>query len=153
MKTKIEKLHNWLRGHVISPSTPKEIVLSNFEFDKDEFSGSFNLTLDNVRFTQIFDFSVDMSGRYQIHPPMHFSPLGVPASYASIELTDETSNSIEKLINQFFPKVKPFGIDKTTDEFIDRNTSMRQRIINYDELNLALNELLNKNFELRASIK
>lgn len=153
MSGRIEKLHNWLRGHVISPSTPKEITLTNFKFDENEFSGSFNLTLDNVRFTQIFEFSIDMSGKYQIHPPMHISPLGVPASYASIELTDETSMSIEKLINQFFPKMKPFGIDKTTGVFIDRNTEMRQRIINSDELDLVLNKLLNKNFELRASIK
>ena len=148
-----EDLKNWLRGHVISPSTPKEIVLSNFEFDEDEFSGSFNLTLDNVRFTQIFKFSVDMSGKYQIHPPMHISPLGVPASYASVELTDETSNAIEKLINQFFPKIKPFGLDKSTGKFIDRNTGTIQRVINYDELDLAIDAVSDKNFQLKITFK
>ncbi len=153
MSHKSEQLQHWLKNNVISPATPKHIVLSNITFDKNELNGKFILTLDNERLTQFFRFSVDISGIYQIHPPMHISPLGVPGSYASIELTEETVSRIEKLINDFFPKIKPLGIDETSGELIDTKTDIKKRIISSNELNLVLNTLSDMNFQLRTSIK
>ena len=152
MNEKIEKLRNWLRGHVVSPSTPKVVVLSNIDFDWKELSGSFNLTLDNLRLISGFRFSVDISGKYQISPPMYVSPMGVPASYPSIELTEETTNEITKLINDFFPKVKPLGIDKETGVFIDRNVPMSDRVVDREELNWVVDELSTEGFKMRGTL-
>lgn len=152
MRERIEKLHNWLRGNVMSPSTPKYIALTDIEFNENEFNGSFNLTLDNDRFTPRFNLFVDMNGKYQISPPMHISPMGVPASYPSIELTDKTENAILKAINDFFPKIKPFGLDKSTGELIDVQTHIRQRVINEDELIWLLGKLSMDNFHLKVSV-
>ena len=152
MNEKIEKLRNWLRGHVVSPSTPKVVVLSNIDFDWKELSGSFNLTLDNLRLISGFRFSVDISGKYQISPPLYVSPMGVPASYPSIELTEETTNEITKLINDFFPKVKPLGIDKETGVFIDRNVPMSDRVVDREELNWVVDELSTEGFKMRGTL-
>ena len=152
MNEKIEKLRNWLRGHVVSPSTPKVVVLSNIDFDWKELSGSFNVTLDNLRLISGFKFSVDISGKYQISPPLYVSPMGVPASYPSIELTEETTNEITKLINDFFPKVKPLGIDKETGVFIDRNVPMSDRVVDREELNWVVDELSTEGFKMRGTL-
>ena len=152
MNEKIEKLRNWLRVHVVSPSTPKVVVLSNIDFDWKGLSGSFNVTLDNLRLISGFRFSVDISGKYQISPPMYVSPMGVPASYPSIELTEETTNEITKLINDFFPKVKPLGIDKETGVFIDRNVPMSDRVVDREELNWVVDELSTEGFKMRGTL-
>ncbi|MDH6421605.1 hypothetical protein M2131_001546 [Polynucleobacter sphagniphilus] len=149
MTDKLEKLHNFLRGNVISPSTPKLITLSDFKFDPKDMSGSFSLTLENVKFLSRFKFSVEIDGRYQISPPLYVSPIGVPSSYPSIELTDETSKLIEKLINDFFPKVKPLGIDEMTEKFISRDTPMVDRLIDKDYLDWFIDEIERDGFQLK----
>ncbi|QWC95851.1 hypothetical protein G6733_03560 [Polynucleobacter paneuropaeus] len=153
MNEKIKKLRNWLRGYVVSPSTPKVVILSNFEFDLKEFKGSFRLTLDNLRFISGFSFSVDISGRYEIAPPLYVSPMGVPASYPSIELTDETNEAIAYLINEFFPKIKPLGLEKNTEKFIDRNTAMWDRVVDAQHVSWVINQITSKDFELNCSLE
>ena len=153
MNEKITKLRNWLRGHVVSPSTPNVITLSDFEFDPQEFKGGFKLTLDNLRFISGFRFSVDISGAYEIAPPLYISPMGVPASYPSIELTEITTNEITRLINNFFPRLKPLGIDKETKVFIDRNTPMLSRVKDIQELSWVIGEIQNEGFQLKSNFK
>jgi hypothetical protein len=149
MNEKIEKIHNFLRENAVSPATPKIITLSDFEFNFKEFKGSFTLKLDSDVMKERFDFGVEIDGSYGISPPFHISPLGVPASYPAIELTEETSERIEKLINDFFPKVKPFGIDKISGEMIDRNTPIKNRAVDVEEVFEVINKLATKGFSLR----
>jgi 5'-deoxynucleotidase YfbR-like HD superfamily hydrolase len=92
---------------------------------------------------------VEIDGRYQISPPLYVSPIGVPSSYTSIELTDETNELIEKLINDFFPKVKPLGIDKMTEKFISRDTPMVDRLIDKDCLDWFVDEIERDGFQLK----
>ena len=153
MNEKVEKVRNWLREHVVSPSTPQSITLSDFEFNSKDISGACSLTLDNVKFISRFDFHVQMNGQYEIYPPLFVSPMGVPASYPSIELTDETKIMIEELLNNFFPKVKPLGIDQESGEFITRNTLMVNRLIDLDSLESIKEEVMEKGFQLRYEVK
>ena len=150
MTERLEKLHNFLRGNVISPSTPKVIILSDFEFDFKDFKGSFKLTLDSDVMKERFRFGVEIDGRYEFSPPFHISPLGVPASFPKIELTDETNERIEKLINNFFPKLKPLGIDKESGLMIDRNNPMIDRVIDVQDVTWVINEISTKGFNLRS---
>ena len=152
MNSKLDELHNFLRGNVVSPSTPKVIVLSDFEFDTEDFKGSFKLTLDSDVMKERFRFGIEIDGRYEISPPLYVSPMGVPASYPSIELTEETTNEITKLINDFFPKVKPLGIDKETGVFIDRNVPMSDRVVDREELNWVVDELSTEGFKMRGTL-
>jgi len=94
-----------------------------------------------------------MNGQYEIYPPLFVSPMGVPASYPSIELTDETKIMIEELLNNFFPKVKPLGIDRETGEFITRNTPMVKRLIDIDSLESIKEEVMEEGFQLKFEVK
>lgn len=152
MNLKIGKLRNWLRGHVLSPSTPKTVTLLNIELDPREFKGSFNLILDSFQPIHKFSFYVDQAGRYEISSPLYISPMGVPSSYPSIELTDETTESITKIINDFLPKMKPFGLDKKSGVFLDRNAPSGDRIIDINEVNAVLHKLSDNQFKLTGAL-
>jgi len=152
MTDRKEQLHNFLRGNVVSPSTPKVIVLSDFEFNFKDFKGSFKLKLDSDVMKERFRFGVQIDGRYEISPPFHISPLGVPTSFPKVELTDETNKKIEKLINDFFPKIKPLGIDKESGSMIDRNNPMIERVIDVQDVTWVINEILTKGFNLKSEI-
>jgi hypothetical protein len=149
MSKKLEQLHDFLRGNVVSPVTPKEIVLFDFEFDTKEFKGSFQLKLDSDAMKERFTFSNQIDGKYEISPPFHISPLGVPASYPKIELTEETTTQIKKLIDDTFPILKPLGLDKVTGKMIDRNTPKRERIIDISDVIWKTNQWITDGFELK----
>ena len=145
MTDKLENLHSFLRGNVLSPSTPQVITLSNFEFNFKDFKGSFKLKLDSDVMKERFHFGVQIDGRYEISPPFHISPLGVPGSFPKIELTDETNERIEKLINDFFPRLKPLGIDMESGLMIDR-------VIDIQDLTWVINEISTEGFKLSSVI-
>ncbi|QWE06396.1 hypothetical protein [Polynucleobacter sp. JS-JIR-5-A7] len=148
MNDKLDNLHNFLRGNVVSPSTSKVITLFDFEFDWEEFKGSFSLKLDSDVMKERFDFRVEIDGKYEISPPFHISPMGVPGSYPKIELTEETTYRINKLINDFFPNLKPLGLDKSTGLMIDRNTSMNDRVVDVGEVISKMKEVWVGGFQL-----
>lgn len=152
MTDKLENLHSFLRGNVLSPSTPQVITLSNFEFNFKDFKGSFKLKLDSDVMKERFHFGVQIDGRYEISPPFHISPLGVPGSFPKIELTDETNERIEKLINDFFPRLKPLGIDMESGLMIDRNNPMIDRVIDIQDLTWVINEISTEGFKLSSVI-
>ncbi|QWD15653.1 hypothetical protein G6702_06770 [Polynucleobacter paneuropaeus] len=134
----------------MSPSTPKVITLVDFEFDWEEFKGSFSLKLDSDVMKERFDFRVEIDGKYEISPPFHISPMGVPGSYPKIELTEETTYRINKLINDFFPNLKPLGLDKSTGLMIDRNTSMNDRVVDVEEVISKMKEVWVGGFQLSS---
>ena len=153
MSERLEELHNWLRGNVVSPSTPKVIVLTNFEVNWKTFDGEFTLKLDSDEMKDKFKFSIEIDGKYQISPPFYVSPMGIPGSYPKIDLTEETNERIEKLINDFFPKLKPLGIDKESGLIIDRNNPMIDRVIDVQDVTWVINEISTKGFNLKSENK
>jgi hypothetical protein len=153
MNARLEKLQKWLKDNVMSPSTPKVIILSDFEFNIKDFKGSFKLILDSDAVKERFCFGVEIDGRYEISPPFQISPLGVPSSFPKIELTDETNERIERLINDFFPRIKPLGIDKKSGLMIDRNSPMIDRIIDVQDVTLVINKIKSNGFKLKSELK
>jgi hypothetical protein len=149
---KLEKLDNFLRGNVISPSTPKSIFLSDFEFNFKDFRGSFKLKLDSDEMKERFQFGVEIDGKYEIYPPIYISPMGVPGSYPKIELTEETTDRINKLINQNFPRVKPLGLDQSSSVMIDRDTPMKDRVFDVEDVMWKMNLILDRKFELKDTL-
>ena len=150
MNDKLENLHNFLRGNVVSPSTPKVITLFDFEFNWEEFKGSFSLKLDSDVMKDRFGFGVEIDGKYEISTPLHVSPLGVPGSYPKIELTEETTYRINKLINDFFPQLKPLGLDKSSGVMIDRNTSIEGRVVDVEDVIWKMKAISEEGFQLNS---
>ena len=127
--------------------------MSDFKFDFKDFQGSFKLKLDSDVMKERFSFGIEIDGRYKIYPPLFISPLGVPASYSSIELTEETEIEIKKLLNNYFPKVKPFGIDRETGQLITGSTSMEDRLFDPDGVEIVKEEILKEKFQLSYEIQ
>jgi hypothetical protein len=67
MTDKLENLHNFLRGNVVSPSTPKVITLFDFEFNWEKFQGSFSLKLDSDVMKDRFGFQVEIDEKNNIN--------------------------------------------------------------------------------------
>ena len=153
MSERLEKLHNFLRGNVVSPSTPRVITLSDFEFDIKDFKGSFRLTLDSDVMKERFRFGIEIDGKYEISPPFHISPMGVPASFPKIQLTEETTAEITRLINEFFPKIRPLGVNQESGLLITRDTPMIDRVVDAQSMDLAINEITFKEFKMKSELK
>ena len=60
--------------------------------------------------------------------------LGAPPSYAAIELTETAYQAIEAKLNQFLPKMLPYGINHLTGEMIDGSTPIMKRVVEMDSL-------------------
>ena len=124
----LSKIEGWLAEHVQRFSEPKEVELSRFGIDWDTFRGSFRLSLDGVVVFERIRFSPNASGKMSYGLPMFISPLGVPASYAAIDITPLTGRAITQGLNQAIPKLKGCGKDPNGGADITINTSPTLRL-------------------------
>jgi len=127
-----DAVFQWLAENVESHKKPGQIDLQITDFDWKSFSGNCKLFFDGIELSDIFDISLDISGKYGLKPPIFCSPLGAPASYAAIKLTETTYQAINAELNQFLPKMLPYGINHLTGEMIDGSTPIMKRVIETD---------------------
>ena len=127
-----EAVFQWLAENVESYKTPGQIDLQITDFDWKSFSGNCKLFFDGIELSDIFGIGLDISGKFGLKPPIFNSPLGAPASYAAIKLTETTYQAINAELNQFLPKMLPYGIDHLTGEMIDGSTPIMKRVIETD---------------------
>ena len=102
-------VNTWLDQHVQRYKTPTSITLSKFEVDWESFEGHFHLELDSLAILQPFTFSPDISGKPKFYIPLFHSPLGTPASYSGIELTELIRISIDIYLSKTIPRIGPNG--------------------------------------------
>lgn len=127
------QLRAWLRENVVVPKTPAEISVSDIEFDWNRMTGAFALALDGEKLEERFYLGIEITGRVRHYAPMFHSPLGVPASYAAVELDELTDAAIQRALDSIFPKVRAYGWHKDIDVIIDATTPFKDRIIDQDE--------------------
>lgn len=124
----VKQVSRWLDENVMSYPTPRAVTLSDFEVDWGEMCGWFCLTMDGRRVPDRFRLSLAQNGWMQFHPPMFCSPLGAPASYSAVDLTDETKMVIGEALKSVFPRLKPMGLDVATGRLIGQRTPIPERI-------------------------
>ena len=137
----MKEVARWLDANVVSYPTPKTITLSEFAVNWEDLSGSFVLAPDGHRIEERFRFSIAQNGWVQYHPPMFISPLGAPASYGAVDLTDDTAKSITMALRSIFPRLKPMGLDATTGLIIGRRTPLVERINDQEVFDLACEQI------------
>lgn len=137
-----EQVLDWLEEHVQVFSDPKTVKLSDFEIDWSHFKGRFRLSLDNVALTEKIEFRLEVCGRTKFFLPMFTSPLGVPASYSAIEISDQTREAITSALHQTIPRLKGLGINRKTGEEITNRTPPYKRILK-EELENAMRKVGN----------
>ncbi len=132
----VEQVRQWLKENVKEYPTPKKVTLYSFEIDWSDLSGSFRLLLDDNELPEKLTFGIDQSGKPAFYPPMFHSPLGAPASYHAINLTESTSNAILRALRKTIPRVMAFGIYRETGKEIFSHTPMQDRILDKEEFEL-----------------
>ncbi len=120
--TREHNLQEWLKSNVVCYSEPREISLSEFEVDWVELKGKFLLTLDSVKIEPKIRFSLDSNGLMKYWVPMYHSPVGVPASYPSLELTGATQDAINQALERIFGRFRAFGLNRDTGGCVTSDT-------------------------------
>ena len=96
----VEAVGEWLEENVLVCPEPKIINLSNFRQTED--GGKFTLTLDSITVINNIGFNnwPLNSSLVAIYMPMHCSPMGAPASYPAVEITNNTKKLIESTLRK-----------------------------------------------------
>lgn len=151
-KASQESIRAWLDINVQAFATPEQLTLFNFVVDWQKISGTFQIKLDAFALAESFSFAIDQSGKANFYLPMFHSPLGVPASYASVKFTDETSCAILKGLRSVLPKVRGLGMDLSTGLEITYSTPIQDRIIDKDVFDAAKLNLLRSDFNVTIKL-
>lgn len=130
--TRLELVRVWLEDNVFCPPTPKEITIYDINFDWENLSGTFRLSLDNLSIAQPFDVSIDIAGQVKYVPPMFFSPLGAPASYAAVDLDSPTTAATERALKLIFPRIRGYGLYESLGLEIYGDSPLEDRIIDLE---------------------
>jgi hypothetical protein len=150
----IKEVSRWLDENVVSYPTPRTITLANFEIDWSQLSGRFYVSLDDQFIEDPFRLSLAQNGWVQFHPPMFTSPLGAPASYSTVELSNDTGEAINNALRSIFPRFKPMGLDAASGALIGQRTPIDDRIIDrntFNDLRIKLDSAVD-NFCVATSV-
>lgn len=151
IKQHIEEVRHWLEKNVQVFTEPKEVTLFEFSINWDEFSGEFRVAFDSVILSEKLRFGLEASGKTTFYLPMFHSPLGAPASYAAIEVSEKTHAAILKGLRQTIPRLKGAGIDRDTGNEITYHTPPIKRIAS-DILNEA-RRVVNERYSIRIPVQ
>lgn len=153
LKDHLGQVVDWLNTNVIQCPTPSIVTLSDFDIDWGGMSGYFSLSLDDLVVPAAFNLSLGQNGWMQHHPPLFCSPLGAPASYAAVDLTDSTNATIAKALKLIFPRLKPLGLDSESGKLIIGRTPLKDRILDRLEFDEAKLKITNSAFIYKIQIK
>jgi hypothetical protein len=148
-----EALSRWLDANVKTYPTPETVTLSDFEIDLDDLSGTFQVALDRQAIDYAFSFGIQGNGTPNLFWPMFHSPLGVPASYAALHITNDTESAIELALSHLLPRLRPFGLNRSTGKSIDMTTSIEDRILEPEKLSKLLQVTGSKSFQLTVQVQ
>lgn len=144
----IRKVQDWLDENVRVYETPETVTVCEFVRKLGAYSGSFHLRLDDVALAESFSFGLGNDGRPELFFPVFHSPLGAPASYSAVRLTQETVASTENLLGAILPKMKPLGLNRETDEMVFATThSELDRVVVMSEYKAAMARIFDPDFE------
>ena len=125
---RFKRLQIWLKENVVVISEPQAVTLFDFEISWESWRGSFQVKFDDEIYADRLEFSIGITGFPHYTLPSFTSPLGVPASYAAMELTGPTRDAITQALKKTFPKFKPLGRNRETGVEITYQTPMSRRI-------------------------
>ena len=125
---RFKRLQIWLKENVVVIPEPQEVTLFDFEISWESWRGSFQVKFDDVIYADRLEFSIGITGFPHYTVPSFTSPLGVPASYAAMEMTASTRDAITRALKKTLPKFKPLGRNRETGLEITYQTPMSSRI-------------------------
>ena len=125
---RFKRLQIWLKENVVVIPEPQAVTLFDFEISWESWRGSFKVKFDDEIYAERLEFSIGITGYPHYTVPSFTSPLGVPASYAAMEMTASTRDAITRALKKTLPKFKPLGRNRETGIEITYQTPMSRRI-------------------------
>ena len=149
---KITRVENWLAENVRVITQANELTLSDFTYNCKSYIGQFSISVDGEALEGRWHFFLETSdGWPSVTPPMFTSPLGVPASYRAIELTDEIDAALRAKMREIFPRIAPLGRNRKTGVEITMGIStVADRIIDHEGYRNTVSQI--ENGSLRVTI-
>ena len=150
---KIARVENWLVENVRVITQANELTLSDFTYNCKSYNGQFSISVDGEALEGRWRFNLENAdGWPSVAPPMFVSPLGAPASYAAIELSDEIDAALRAKMREIFPRIAPLGRNRKTGvEITMGNSTVANRIIDLEGYRNTVSQL--ENGSLRVTIK
>jgi hypothetical protein len=143
LKDRLTEVQNWLSENVRVVTLANELTLCDFTYNPKSYSGRFSVSVDGEELEGRWSFWLyGADGWPTIGPPMFTSPLGTPASYAAIELSDELDAVLQSKMREIFPRIAPLGLNqKTGVEFTNLNSGVADRIIDHETYHNTVSQI------------
>ena len=148
----IQAVMEWLEKNVRVYPTPSRISIRQIRLDSNTLRGQALLFVGDELTGEELTLRMGDAGWLTFTPPLFHSPLGAPATYGAIELTDKTTQAVSAAIQGLLPRLLPFGINPKTQEWVTASTPLRERISDAAELNAALERITHPDFEWSQSV-
>ena len=147
-------VRQWLEVHVLRVAAVNHVKLHSFNSDWREMRGSFKVDFDGVPCSMEFEYEVGKSDGYtSVSCPRFTSPLGAPATYPAVEMSDAAWNAIDRGIKTLFPRVTPLGMLKSNGEVVDVRTPIADRIIDTQTLSTTRTKMSDPSFCIEVEIQ
>jgi hypothetical protein len=143
----IQAVMEWLEKNVRVYPTPSRISIRQIRLDSNTLRGQALLFVGDELTGEELTLRMGDAGWLTFTPPLFHSPLGAPATYGAIELTDKTKQAVAAAVQGLLPRLLPFGIDPKTKEWVTASTPLRERISDAAEFNAALDRITRPDFE------
>jgi hypothetical protein len=145
-------LQNWLTDNVQIFKKAKTVKLSDFKLEPPGYRGSFLVSLDDVPINLRFEFTLGANGLPVMNPPIFGSPLGVPASFSAVELSENITVAIKDLLKEVLPRMKALGYHRETNEYIFSGSQDANRIISLEEFETKIAKLKDPRFAVASNV-
>lgn len=149
----VEAVMLWLDDHVKTFHTPNAITLYDFHVNPSRYEGTFRLKLDDFSLDhqildEPFSFTLGQNGKPNWYSPMFHSPLGAPASFAAVELSEITEQGIQTLLERVLPRMRPLGLDQSTGSLLTHGATIDERMLDHQNYERCFAEITGSQYTL-----
>lgn len=149
IKQHLAEIRAWLDENVIVYDNVKSVTMHKFEIDWDKLNGLFFIIVDGQECDMAFRFSsLTATGKTKVCMPMFHSPLGAPASYAAIEISEKIIERMASTLTKAMPTIKPLGLDKVTGKILTFMNPSSERLPPAHEIQAAKDIISQPNFSI-----
>jgi hypothetical protein len=138
IKQHLVEIRAWLDENVTVYDDVQTVTLHNFEIDWEKLNGSFRIIVNEKDCEMPFRFAcLTATGKPEVYRPMFHSPLGAPASYAAVDISERIIDRMISTIAKFMPSIKPLGLDKESGKILTFQTPQHERLPSVAEIQAA----------------
>jgi hypothetical protein len=147
-----DELSQWLAENTSDFNPEKSVTLSSFSVNWGGISGSCLVRADDEKDSVEITFSYNRLAWPGWSGPYVHSPLGVPATYATVRFSTGASEAITHGLRELLPTIKPFGRDDDGGVLL-LGASMEQRLPADFDIDLLRRKLTDPSFELFVAVR